>query len=131
MDTPGADSIHSRHTNTSLHYVKHSDAIIYVNYYNHAFSRADREFLIQLGRVKDTFALDKMFFILNAADLAKDQQELKLVENYLVDQLQQYGINQPSVYSLSSKALMDGEEKVDDQPFSIVLINLSSKMLKK
>ncbi|MFD2637285.1 dynamin family protein [Piscibacillus salipiscarius] len=117
VDTPGADSIHSRHTNTSLHYVKHSDAIIYVNYYNHAFSRADREFLIQLGRVKDTFALDKMFFILNAADLAKDQQELKLVENYLVDQLQQYGINQPSVYSLSSKALMDGEEKVDDQPF--------------
>ncbi|MGP4071879.1 dynamin family protein [Piscibacillus sp. B03] len=117
VDTPGADSIHSRHTNTSFHYVKNSDAIIYVNYYNHAFSRADREFLIQLGRVKDTFALDKMFFILNAADLAKDENELTLVKDYLKNQLMQYGISNPSIYPLSSKALLDGKESMDEQPF--------------
>ncbi|SEP64965.1 dynamin family protein [Piscibacillus halophilus] len=117
VDTPGADSIHARHTNTSFHYVKHSDAIIYVNYYNHAFSRADREFLLQLGRVKETFALDKMFFILNAADLAKNDEELLLVTNYLNDQLKQYGIQQPSIYAISSKALLEGDEAINDQPF--------------
>ena len=44
------------------------------------FSRADREFLIQLGRVKDTFALDKMFFLINAADLAESEEELEMVK---------------------------------------------------
>ncbi|TFB24026.1 GTP-binding protein [Filobacillus milosensis] len=117
VDTPGADSIHARHTNTSFHYVKHSDAIIYVNYYNHAFSRADREFLIQLGRVKEAFALDKMFFILNASDLAKDEKELLLVKNYLNDQLMQYGIKKPSIYPLSSKQIMDGEESKEANRF--------------
>ncbi|GEL76218.1 dynamin family protein [Tenuibacillus multivorans] len=114
VDTPGADSIHARHTNTSFHYVKHSDAIIYVNYYNHAFSRADREFLLQLGRVKDAFALDKMFFILNAADLASSKDELSLVQNYLFDQLTQYGINQPAIYPLSSKRLLKDNDLSHD-----------------
>lgn len=110
VDTPGADSIHSRHTNVAMHYVKHSDLIIYVNYYHHAFSRADREFLIQLGQVKDAFSLDKMLFVLNAADLAKTEDELHLVENYLKDQLNQYGIQDPAIYPISSKQLMNNQQ---------------------
>ena len=65
VDTPGADSINARHTDVAFQYIKNADAILFVTYYNHVFSRADREFLIQLGRVKDTFALDKMFFLIN------------------------------------------------------------------
>src|SRR5690625_3990680 len=110
VDTPGADSIHSRHTNVAMHYVKHSDLIIYVNYYHHAFSRADREFLIQLGQVKDAFSLDKMLFILNASDLAKTNDELQLVENYLKEQLNQYGISNPVIYPLSSKQLLNNQQ---------------------
>ena len=52
VDTPGADSINARHTGVAFEYIKNSDAILFVTYYNHAFSKADREFLIQLGRVK-------------------------------------------------------------------------------
>ena len=76
VDTPGADSINARHTGVAFEYIKNSDAILFVTYYNHAFSKADREFLIQLGRVKDSFALDKMFFIVNAIDLAQDEEEM-------------------------------------------------------
>ncbi len=61
VDTPGADSVNARHTGVAFNYIKNADAIFFVTYYNHAFSKADREFLIQLGRVKDTFSLDKMF----------------------------------------------------------------------
>ena len=32
-------------------------------------------FLFNLGRVKDAFELDKMFFIVNAIDLATDEEE--------------------------------------------------------
>ncbi|MGX9707963.1 dynamin family protein [Laceyella tengchongensis] len=112
VDTPGADSIHARHTEVAFQYIKNSDAIIYVTYYNHPFSRADREFLIQLGRVKDVFSLDKMFFVINAADLASSEEELAMVRQYIESQLQQYGIRHPRLFALSSlQALADSEDE--------------------
>ncbi|WP_433742762.1 dynamin family protein [Falsibacillus pallidus] len=102
VDTPGADSINARHTGVSFEYIKNSDAILFVTYYNHAFSKADREFLIQLGRVKDAFELDKMFFIVNAIDLAESEDEKEEVLNYVNDQLLAYGIRNPRLYGVSS-----------------------------
>ncbi|QGS68739.1 hypothetical protein CV093_10410 [Oceanobacillus sp. 143] len=103
VDTPGADSVNARHTNVAFEYIKHADAILYVTYYNHALSRADRDFLLQLGRVKESFELDKMFFIVNASDLAADQKELELVTDYVQEQLLQLGIRLPDLYPVSSK----------------------------
>ncbi|MDR6122647.1 GTPase Era involved in 16S rRNA processing [Bacillus sp. SLBN-46] len=102
VDTPGADSINARHTGVAFDYIKNSDAILFVTYYNHAFSKADREFLIQLGRVKESFQMDKMFFIINAIDLAENNEEKELVAEYVADQLIKYGIRNPHLYSLSS-----------------------------
>lgn len=102
VDTPGADSMHARHTDVAFQYIKNADAILFVTYYNHAFSRADREFLIQLGRVKDSFAMDKMFFIINAADLAHTEEELTSVQDYLQNQLLQFGIKNARLFAVSS-----------------------------
>ncbi|MGG3913686.1 dynamin family protein [Rossellomorea vietnamensis] len=102
VDTPGADSINARHTGVAFEYIKNADAILFVTYYNHAFAKADREFLIQLGRVKDTFELDKMFFVVNAIDLASDEKEKNEVIEYVEDQLNQYGIRFPRIYGVSS-----------------------------
>lgn len=113
VDTPGADSINARHTGVAFDYIKNSDAILFVTYYNHAFSKADREFLIQLGRVKDTFELDKMFFIVNAVDLASSDEEQKAVLEYVEGQLVQYGIRKPHLFPVSS--LMGLKAKLDLQ----------------
>ncbi|KPL59828.1 dynamin family protein [Rossellomorea vietnamensis] len=102
VDTPGADSINARHTGVAFEYIKNADAILFVTYYNHAFAKADREFLIQLGRVKDTFEMDKMFFVVNAIDLASDEKEKKEVIEYVEDQLIQYGIRFPRIFGVSS-----------------------------
>ena len=106
VDTPGADSINARHTNMSFNYIRQSDVVLFVTYYNHAFSRADREFLIQLGRVKDAFALDKMFFIVNAIDLAEDAGEAEGVIGYVADQLKKYGVRKPQMFGLSSQQIL-------------------------
>jgi predicted GTPase len=103
VDTPGADSINARHTGVAFDYIKNADAVLFVTYYNHAFSKADREFLIQLGRVKDTFSMDKMFFIINAADLARSTDELIAVKKYVEDQLLTFGIRHPRLFALSSQ----------------------------
>ncbi|MBP3041649.1 dynamin family GTPase [Bacillaceae bacterium Marseille-Q3522] len=102
VDTPGAGSIHARHTGVAFDYIKNADAIIFVTYYNHAFAKADRDFLVQLGRVKDVFTLDKMFFLVNAIDLAADEAESDAVLSYVEEQLVQFGIRQPRLYPVSS-----------------------------
>lgn len=113
VDTPGADSVNARHTEVSFEYIKQADAILFVTYYNHPFSRADRDFLLQLGRVKDAFSLDKMFFILNAADLAENEEELQLVQDYLTEQLGKFGIRFPRMFAMSS--LMAIQEKINGE----------------
>lgn len=114
VDTPGADSINARHTGVAFEYIRNADAILFVTYYNHAFAKADREFLIQLGRVKDAFELDKMFFIVNAIDLAKNQEEAEDVKAYVRNELQRFGIRFPKLYGVSSLlALREKQEKAE------------------
>lgn len=112
IDTPGADSIYARHTNVTFNYVKHADVVIYLTYYNHAFSRADRTFLEQLGRVKDQFSLDKMFFVVNAADLASSAEELETVVEHVEQNLLQSGIRHPRIHAVSSlRMLEEGQDE--------------------
>ncbi|HLQ71744.1 MAG TPA: dynamin family protein, partial [Bacillota bacterium] len=111
VDTPGADSVNRRHTNVAFNYIKYADAIFYVTYYNHALSHADKAFLTQLGRVKDVFQLDKMFFIINAIDLAQDEADLNLVNHYVKDQLLELGIRYPAIFPLSSKNALSSKQE--------------------
>ncbi|MEX2460343.1 MAG: dynamin family protein [Paenibacillaceae bacterium] len=113
VDTPGADSIHARHTGVAFNYIKNADAIVFVTYYNHAFSQADREFLLQLGRIKDTFELDKMFFIVNAADLAANEEEKQLVIEHVKANLITHGIRSPRIYPVSSMEALEGKLRSD------------------
>ncbi|WP_181348431.1 dynamin family protein [Thalassobacillus sp. CUG 92003] len=108
VDTPGADSANARHTDVAFDYIKDADAILFVTYYNHPFSRADQSFLTQLGRVKDVFSMDKMFFILNAADLSSSGEELNEVTAYLTDQLAGFHIMNPRIFPVSSKSAING-----------------------
>ncbi|WP_174818610.1 dynamin family protein, partial [Paenibacillus kobensis] len=115
VDTPGADSVNARHTGVAFNYIKNADAVLFVTYYNHAFSQADRQFLMQLGRVKDQFELDKMFFLVNAADLASSQEELSGVLKHVADNLLQHGIRFPRLYPVSSLQALDAKQDGNDE----------------
>lgn len=110
VDTPGSSSIHARHTEVAFQWIKNADAILFLTYFNHAFARADREFLIQLGRVKGTFSIDKMFFIINAIDLAQNAQEKQDVMRYVQNQLLGFGVRQPKLYGVSSKRALQEQK---------------------
>ncbi|MCD8508995.1 MAG: dynamin family protein [Bacillus sp. (in: Bacteria)] len=103
VDTPGVNSIHGRHTNVAFQQLRQSDAIFYLTYYNHAFSKADQYFLQQLGKVNESFKYDKLYFVINAADLAESYGELNGVRKHVHDQLEHNGIMKPRLYHLSSK----------------------------
>lgn len=108
------DRLQQAGDNENADKVKHADALLFVTYYNHAFSKADREFLLQLGRVKDAFSLDKMFFIINAADLAQSKEELEAVISYMNGELARFGIRFPRLYALSSRLAL--AEKTGAEP---------------
>lgn len=109
VDTPGASSMNKRHTEIAFQYMKDADALLYLTYYQHSFSKADRSFLRKLGLVKDSFSMDKMFFIINAADLAKDQAELDTVFDYVKNELTKEGIRNPNLHHVSSKEEIEGK----------------------
>lgn len=110
VDTPGASSLHQRHTNLAFQYIKESDAIIFLTYFNHPFSKGDEQFLHQLGLVKDSFSLDKMFFIVNAIDLAENNEEAEAVKEYVKERLLTHQIRLPKLFNVSSLAVLKGEK---------------------
>ncbi|MTH52105.1 hypothetical protein GKZ89_01710 [Bacillus mangrovi] len=126
VDTPGADSLHKRHTHVAFEFIKKSDALLYVTYYNHPFSKGDREFIRQLGRVKDSFSLDKMFFLINAVDLAKDSAEAALVKQYIASQFLEEGVRKPRMYGISSLHELAGVPMAVPSEFGLFQQDLSS-----
>ncbi|MFB4164194.1 dynamin family protein [Alteribacillus sp. JSM 102045] len=102
-DTPGIGSIYRRHSEIAFEELKKSDALLFISYYNHSFSKADHEFLLQLSRTKNYFSYDKFFFLVNAADLAQHEKELSSVLDYVTDQLVRLGLTEPRVKPISGK----------------------------
>lgn len=113
VDTPGADSLNARHTGVAFEYIKNADAVLFVTYYNHAFTQADRMFLEQLSGVKDQFSMDKMFFIVNAADLASGPDELEQVLQHVKMNLEKSEIRNPHLYPISSIQALAAKESGD------------------
>ncbi|WP_411347293.1 dynamin family protein [Paenibacillus sp. WLX2291] len=111
VDTPGADSVNARHTGVTFEYMKSADALVFVTYYNHAFTAGDRQLLEQLGRVKGSLALDNMFFIVNASDLASSEEEKQQVVGRIQQELNGAGIREPHIYSLSSRRALHGQDE--------------------
>ncbi|MFZ4452318.1 dynamin family protein [Salibacterium aidingense] len=110
VDTPGVNSIHGRHTNVAFEQLRKSDAVLYVTYYNHAFSKADHVFLQQMARVNQHFHSNKLYFIINAADLAAANDELQGVKNHVREQLIQNGVDHPRLFTLSSKQGLEAKK---------------------
>ncbi|MBD1381639.1 dynamin family protein [Metabacillus arenae] len=119
VDTPGADSLHKRHTEVAFSYIKNADAILFLTYYNHPFSKGDQRFLKQLGRVKDAFSLDKMFFIINAIDLASNEEEILDVKNYIDGQLTRQDIRQARIYGVSSLNELFNQKNKNEDDFKV------------
>ncbi|UCZ55178.1 dynamin family protein [Bacillus shivajii] len=113
VDTPGVNSIHGRHTNVAFQQMKKSDAIFYLTYYNHAFSKADQYFLQQIGKVNESFEHDKLYFIINASDLANNENELNGVKKHVHDQLLSNGLEKPRIYDVSSKQGLAAKKNKD------------------
>lgn len=111
VDTPGSGSMNERHTQVAFNMIKHSDAILFLTYYNHAFSKYDDEFLRRIGQMNEFFDHDKLTFIINASDLAHSYQELQDVYEHLQKQLQAFHLEHSMIFPVSSLQALLGEKQ--------------------
>ncbi|MFC6291440.1 dynamin family protein [Macrococcus epidermidis] len=102
IDSPGTGSTNSRHTKETTEIITDSDLLIYVSYYNHVYTEKDKAFLSYLNEVEIINEDSQNFFVINAVDLAKDEQELNSVIDYLAGELQTLNIDDP-IYPVSSR----------------------------
>ncbi|MFB5663090.1 dynamin family protein [Alteribacillus sp. HJP-4] len=119
IDTPGIGSVYRRHSYVAHQEVKRADAIFFVSYYNHAFGRADEEFLRHVGRVNQFFTYDKIFFLVNAADLAENGEEVQSVLTYVSTELSRLGLSERKVHPISGKQALTAKQNLDVQNLRI------------
>jgi tRNA U34 5-carboxymethylaminomethyl modifying GTPase MnmE/TrmE len=115
VDTPGVDSIHRRHTDVAFEYMRSADAVVFVLYYTHAFTRTDRDFFQQLAGVQDVVHTNKLFVVINAVDLASSEDERTDVRKRVENELKVLGIRSPRIYEVSSQ-LYTGAKSMQDDP---------------
>ncbi|WP_414043109.1 dynamin family protein [Macrococcus sp. EM39E] len=102
IDSPGTGSTNSRHTKETTEIIADSDLLIYVSYYNHVYTEKDKAFLSYLNEVEIINEDSQNFFVINAVDLAKDEEEMQSVVNYLASELQTINVDDP-IYPVSSR----------------------------
>lgn len=129
VDTPGIHSVYQRHADISFQEMKRADAILFLSYYNHAFSRGDKAFLEQLAAVNQTFSYDKLIFLVNAADLAAGRRELEEVLRYVRQELASIGIHEPLVLPISGKVSLQDKTAGGLQGFEAVFEQFLSSTL--
>ncbi|QQK79894.1 dynamin family protein [Salicibibacter cibi] len=111
VDTPGVQSVNERHTRMAVEKIKSADRFMYLTYYHHAFSRADQSFIKRIKEIQVPH-----YMVVNAADLAKDEQEAQYVTSFVNDQLKQAGCHESITVPLSSKRALapDGDQRFSD-----------------
>ena len=111
IDSPGLNSNNQRHTRETEQIIASSDLIIYVSYYNHAFTDKDGEFLTYMRDMNNLQQSQGLKFVINAIDLAESEEDKQAVISYVESSLDALNIK-PECYPVSSKQALKSH---DDQ----------------
>ncbi|HBV03937.1 MAG TPA: GTP-binding protein [Staphylococcus sp.] len=110
IDSPGLNSNNQRHTRETEQIIASSDLIIYVSYYNHAFTDKDGEFLSYMRDMNNLQQSQGLKFVINAIDLAESEEDKEAVISYVESSLDALNIK-PECYPVSSKNAIKGYDE--------------------
>ncbi|UXV28261.1 dynamin family protein [Mammaliicoccus sciuri] len=109
IDSPGLNSNNQRHTRETEQIIASSDLIIYVSYYNHAFTDKDGEFLTYMRDMNNLQQSQGLKFVINAIDLAESDEDKQAVISYVESSLDALNIK-PECYPVSSKQALKSHD---------------------
>ncbi|ELJ9245791.1 dynamin family protein [Staphylococcus pseudintermedius] len=119
VDSLGLHSNNQRHTNETEKILTTSDLILYVSYFNHAFTDNDKAFIEHMKNINQLKEQQAFKMVINATDLAENEVDKRAVRDYVADTLMQVQM-QPEIFSVSSRAaLTKGDAGVQQLKASI------------
>lgn len=112
IDSLGLHSNNQRHTNETEKILTTSDLILYVSYFNHAFTQNDQAFIQHMKDMNQLKANQSFKMVINAVDLAENNDDQQAVYAYVKDALSKVQMN-PDILMVSSRtALETGDEGI-------------------
>ncbi|MCS4485435.1 dynamin family protein [Staphylococcus americanisciuri] len=112
VDSLGLYSNNQRHTNETEKILATADLILYVSYFNHAFTDNDKAFIEHMKEMNQLIENQTFKMVINAVDLAETPEDLADVHTYTKDALAEVGM-QCEIFDVSSReALRGGDEGI-------------------
>ncbi|MDS3984641.1 dynamin family protein [Staphylococcus capitis] len=119
VDSLGLHSNNQRHTNETEQILTSSDLILYVSYFNHSFTDNDKAFIEHMKAMNQLNENQAFKMVINAVDLAENEEDLNAVRDYVADALGQVNLHS-EIFSVSSrKSLKEGDQGIDQLRDSI------------
>ncbi|MGE6826347.1 dynamin family protein [Staphylococcus capitis] len=119
VDSLGLHSNNQRHTNETEQILTSSDLILYVSYFNHSFTDNDKAFIEHMKAMNQLNENQAFKMVINAVDLAENEDDLNAVRDYVADVLGQVNLHS-EIFSVSSrKSLKEGDQGIDQLRDSI------------
>lgn len=119
VDSLGLHSNNQRHTNETEQILTSSDLILYVSYFNHSFTDNDKAFIEHMKAMNQLNENQAFKMVINAVDLAENEDDLNAVGDYVADALGQVNLHS-EIFSVSSrKSLKEGDQGIDQLRDSI------------
>lgn len=113
VDSLGLHSNNQRHTNETEQILTSSDLILYVSYFNHSFTDNDKTFIEHMKDMNQLNENQAFKMVINAVDLAENEDDLNAVRDYVADALGQVNLHS-DIFSVSSrKGLKEGDQGID------------------
>lgn len=119
IDSLGLHSNNQRHTNETEKILTTSDLILYVSYFNHAFTDNDKAFIQHMKDMNQLMENQSFKMVVNATDLAETEEDHQAVLDYVNSALNEVGMS-PEIFGVSSRnALKEGDVGIDTLKSSI------------
>ena len=109
VDSLGLHSNNQRHTNETEKVLTSSDLILYVSYFNHAFTDNDKKFIEHMKEMNQLNSNQAFKMIINATDLAESDEDLSAVFEYVDHALAQVNLAS-KIYPVSSRQALQDDD---------------------
>ncbi|PTF04646.1 dynamin family protein [Staphylococcus devriesei] len=130
VDSLGLHSNNQRHTNETEQILTSSDLILYVSYFNHSFTDNDKAFIEHMKDMNQLNENQAFKMVINAIDLAENENDLNAVKYYVKDALNQANLNSDIFGVSSRRALQDSDEGINELRSSIQqFVEIDSKTI--
>lgn len=130
VDSLGLHSNNQRHTNETEQILTSSDLILYVSYFNHSFTDNDKAFIEHMKDMNQLNENQAFKMVINAVDLAENENDLNAVKYYVKDALNQANLNSDIFGVSSRRALQDGDDSINELRASIQqFVEIDSKTI--